>query len=237
MTFYQTLSRYYDEIFALAPGEMSFLKQRLAGCARILDVGCGTGNKTELLAAPGREIWGLDLDPDMIALAQANHQAPGLNYQVGDMTAIGLKYPAGHFDALVCLGNTLVHLTGDYELEAFMAGAGRILRPGGWWALQILNYDFIIKSRLTELPLIETPRTVFRRLYDWRDDGLYFRAVLKIKSGPAYENEIPLRPILKNELLELLADDFSEVELFGGYDGSPHRSDSLVTLALARRNG
>ncbi len=237
LTFYQELSRDSDEIFALAPGEMDFLKRRLNGCARILDVGCGTGNKTELLSEPNREIVGLDLDPDMIALARLKHQAPGLTYQVGDMAAIGLKYPAGQFDGLVCLGNTLVHLTGSYELETFMAGAGRILRPGGWWALQILNYDFIIKSRLSELPLIETPKTVFRRFYDWRADGLRFRTVLEIKNGPVYENEIFLRPIVKNELLAILAGNFSEVELFGGYDGSPHRPDSLVTLALARRNG
>ncbi len=92
MTFYQELSQYYDEIFALEPGEMDFLKRRLAGRTRLLDLGCGTGHKTELLAGEGREIVGLDLEPELIALARRHHAPPGLSYLVGDMSAVGLKF-------------------------------------------------------------------------------------------------------------------------------------------------
>ncbi len=237
MSFYQDLAPYYDEIFALEPGEMNFLERRLAGCQRLLEAGCGTGLRTVRLAAPGREIVALDLDQDLIAQARAHHASPGIDYRVGDMRTIGLKFPAGRFDGLVCLGNTLPHLAGPFELESFLGGAARVLGPGGRLAVQILNYDHLGRNRVTELPVIETAHTVFRRFYEWRADEVGFRTVLELKDGPRLENEIPLRPIGAVELAGLLAGDFSEVELFGGFDGRPHRPDGLVTLALARRRG
>ncbi len=235
MSFYQELSRHYDDVFALGPGEMDFLKSRLAGLTRILDVGCGTGHRTEHLAGPGREIIGLDLDPDMIALARSHHAGPGLSYRTGDMTALDRLFEAAAFDGLICLGNTLPHLLEARDLAAFFASAGRLLRPGGVLALQILNYDRVRAGRLTELPLIETPRVTFRRYYDWAESGLRFRTVLEVKGGPVYENDIPLRPIFRDELTNLLAADFESPEYFGGYDGRPLAENSLVLLALSRR--
>jgi len=236
MTFYQEMSRYYDEIFAVRPGELDFLKRRLAGAARLLDVGCGTGNKTELLAEAGREIVGLDLDAGMIAQAGRDHAASGVTYQVGDMSAIGLKFSAGRFDGLVCLGNTLVHLVAPFELETFMVGVERVLTSGGLLAVQILNYDFIVKERLAELPLIETAHTVFRRFYDWSaDGGLSFRTRLEVKGGPVHENAIPLLPLVREQIIGLLGDGFGEIEFFGGLDGRPYAPDGLPLMLLARK--
>ena len=236
MAFYQELSRYYDEIFAVEPDDLDFLKRRLAGASRLLDVGCGTGNKTELLAEAGLEIVGLDLDADMIALAGQHHAPPGVSYRVGDMSAIGLKFPAARFDGLICLGNTLVHLIEPFALETFLVGVERVLAPGGLLAMQILNYDYILKERLAELPLIETAHTVFHRFYDWSAGGeLSFRTRLEIKGGATYENSIPLRPLVRDRLVELLGDAFTEPEFYGGLDGRPFAPDGLPLMVLARR--
>jgi SAM-dependent methyltransferase len=237
MSFYQDLAPYYDEIFALEPGEMDFFRGRLVGCGRLLEVGCGTGLRTVLLAAPEREIEALDMDADLLAQARARHAGPGIDYRAGDMRTIGLKFPAGRFDGLVCLGNTLPHLSGPFESESFLAGAARVLAPGGLLAVQMLNYDFLARMRVTELPVIETARAVFRRFYAWREDSVGFRAVLELKDGTRLENEIPLRPIGKDELEGFLANDFPQAEWFGGYDGRPFRPDNPVTVVLARRRG
>lgn len=239
MTFYQELSLHYDEIFAVTAAEMGFIKDRLKGRKSLLDVGCGTGNKTELLAEDGRRIVGLDLDPGMVEQARARHGGPGLEYQVGDMTTFGRDFPPAAFDALVCLGNTLVHLTEAGQLEAFMAQAAAALSPGGLMVIQILNYDHIINDQVRELPLIEAGPVVFHRYYDW--DGsdqpreIRFRTHLEIKDGPAYDNDIPLKPIRRSELESLLTKDFGPPEFFGGYDGRPLAPDSLPLISLAVR--
>jgi 2-polyprenyl-3-methyl-5-hydroxy-6-metoxy-1,4-benzoquinol methylase len=235
MSFYEELSRYYDEIFATTPAEMAFIRQRLSGRQRLLDIGCGTGNKTELLAEAGRQITGLDLDEGMIEKARTLHAPPGLDYLRADMLGISELFPPAHFDGLICLGNTLPHLTEAGEAAKFVEALKLAAAPEALLVIQVLNYDHIRAANLKELPLIETEHCVFRRFYDWPDGELRFRTRLEVKGGQTYENDIPLRPIFKADLAELLAPGFQSLEFFGGYDGRPWQPDSFVTLLTALR--
>lgn len=239
MTFYEELSRYYDQIFAVSAAEMNFIRETLAGRKRILDLGCGTGHKTELLAEPDRRTVGLDLDPAMIEVAQKNHSGPGLEYRVGDLTTFGQDFPLASFDALLCLGNTLPHLTQPAQLPLFMDQAAATLAPGGDLIIQILNYDHILDDQVKELPLIETEAAVFRRYYDWTGPGepreIRFRTRLEIRGGAAYDHDIPLRPIRRAELEARLSKSFEAPAFFGGCDGRPLKRDSLPLLSMARR--
>ena len=242
MTFYEELSCYYDEIFPCEAADLTFLNTVLAGKKRLLDLGCGTGNKTKWLAAPGREVVGLDLDPNMIAQPRLRHAGPGLEYRIGDLTTFGWELPAASFDGLVCLGNSLVHLTETGGLERFFEDAARVLTPGGSLIIQILNYDHILDNGLTELPVIDSGRVVFRRHYQPDGPFLRFQTRLEIKgdpaggsSGAAFDNDIALRPLRRAELAALLAEAFEDVSFHGGYDGRPLASSGLVLLSLARR--
>ncbi len=50
----------------------------------VADVGCGPGTITARLHELGVDAFGIDLSPEMISLARANH--PGLRFEVGSMT-------------------------------------------------------------------------------------------------------------------------------------------------------
>lgn len=235
MDFYENLSSYYDEVFAVTSSEMAFINQRLPGRGDILDVGCGTGNKTELLAAPGRRLIGLDLDQDMIARARQKHAAPGVTYQTGDMARLGELFPEQSFDALLCLGNTLVHLVQPGQVAAFFNNAAALLRPGGLMALQVLNYDHLWAAEVTELPLITAGPVTFRRHYDWRSrESLSFKGRLEI-DGQVTESAVDLRPVYRAELEEAAAGNFATIEFFGGFDGRPWAADSFVSLCFFYR--
>jgi SAM-dependent methyltransferase len=100
--------------------------------ARVLEVGCGPGHLSNLLARRnGLEVTGLDLDPAMVERARANADRPGTGDQrwpsflVGD--AASLAFPDGSFDLVV---STLsMHHWADPT--AGLAEIGRVLRPGG----------------------------------------------------------------------------------------------------------
>ncbi|GIH79235.1 class I SAM-dependent methyltransferase [Planobispora longispora] len=95
--------------------------------ADILDLGCGTGSLSVLLAAAGHRVTGVDLAPQMVRHAQAKLAAAGLTgrFLVGDAAAP----PTGaeRFDMLLC--RHVVWTLPDPQ-AALREWVGRI-RPGG----------------------------------------------------------------------------------------------------------
>jgi ubiquinone/menaquinone biosynthesis C-methylase UbiE len=71
----------------------------LKDAGRVLDIGCGTGAITTELARRTRgEVIGIDIDPAMLAFARQHDS--GARYEQGD--ALGLPYPAEHFQIVTC---------------------------------------------------------------------------------------------------------------------------------------
>ena len=107
--------------------------------AQVLEVGCGPGHLSIRLARRhGLDVTGLDLDPAMIARAQANTDRAANrggrqpSFLVGDVAA--LAFPDRSFDLVV---STLsMHHWADPA--AGLAEIGRVLRPGA----RALIWDF-----------------------------------------------------------------------------------------------
>ncbi|MFE4393760.1 class I SAM-dependent methyltransferase [Kitasatospora sp. NPDC056789] len=97
------------------------------GAADVLDVGCGTGSLSLLLAADGHRVTGVDLAPRMVGRARAKLVAAGLTarFLVGDAGAP----PLGDESFDVLLSRHLVWTLPEPEraLRAWV----RLLRPGG----------------------------------------------------------------------------------------------------------
>ncbi|TMR14692.1 class I SAM-dependent methyltransferase [Nonomuraea turkmeniaca] len=96
---------------------------------RVLDVGCGTGYLTRILApvvAPSGHVTGLDPSPAMID--HATRHAPGnCTYVVG--TGQELPFPDGSFD-LVVSSLAVHHMPAEARPQA-LRQMFRVLRPGG----------------------------------------------------------------------------------------------------------
>jgi glycine/sarcosine N-methyltransferase len=86
-----------------------------------------------------------------------------------DMRKIGEYYGRESFDALYCLGNTLVHLEGPEQIGIFLDAAFKLVKPDGVLILQILNYDHIVDDHINELPEIKTEKLRFSRWYEGID--------------------------------------------------------------------
>lgn len=234
MGFYEELSRYYDEIFPVDNTEMRFFTELLAGKNTLLDIGCGTGNKTVHYAAPGRRITGIDLDGAMIAKAREEHGLAGMEYRVLDMQSLDSAFAPGSFDGALCLGNTLVHLCEHGELGRFLGSVRRLLTTDGRFLLQILNYDRILDKDIRSLPPLEGPNALFARRY--RRDGPFLRFLTSLTlkaSGETFDNDTLLYPLRREELAGLLKGvGFGTVTWYGSFDGAPLGPDSFILAAL-----
>ncbi|WP_307787566.1 class I SAM-dependent methyltransferase [Mycolicibacterium sp. S2-37] len=92
---------------------------------RVVDVGCGTGPTTAILAGHGCDVVGVDLSEAMIR--QARRLNPHLDFRTGSMTA--LDFGTGGF-AGVCAWYSTIHIP-DETLPEVFAEFHRVLHRGG----------------------------------------------------------------------------------------------------------
>lgn len=235
MDFYTALSIYYDKIFAVSQSDLNFIASCIPSDGRILDVGCGTGNKTVLLKNAA-SITSIDLDAGMIEVARKHHAQPHVQYHQMDMRRIAEQFgnngaEQGPFDAVLCLGNTLVHLP-ENELTLFLQGVKTVLRDGGSCVLQILNYNRILDKHISQLPVIETEHVTFTRKYRWVNHEMHFCTAITLRAtDETLENDIVLYP-LRTKALEtlLLSAGFHAINWHGSFSGGPLVEDSFVSI-------
>jgi ubiquinone/menaquinone biosynthesis C-methylase UbiE len=90
-----------------------------AQCNRALDIGCGTGGFSRLIAQRAQHVLALDLSPQMIRVAQARSaQFGNIEYQGADV--LEYELPTAHFDCIVSIA-TLHHLPLDLMLDKMKA--------------------------------------------------------------------------------------------------------------------
>ena len=110
----------HNYVFDYGRGLVDVLQPRPG--ERILDLGCGTGHLTQLIAAANSDVLGIDSSPAMIAQARQNY--PKLKFQlVGAAEFDG----GGGFDAV--FSNAVLHWVQPAEGPA--AAMARALKPGG----------------------------------------------------------------------------------------------------------
>jgi SAM-dependent methyltransferase len=91
----------------------------------VLEVGCGLGNFTVLMAARGHRVTGIDIDPAYVETARKRlAKFGGVYVACGDATAADWSE---RFDTVVAL-DVVEHIEVDC---AFLARLARMLKPGG----------------------------------------------------------------------------------------------------------
>ena len=115
---------------------------------RILDVGCGAGFFSVLLAKEGHQVTGIDLTPDMIKNARllASEEKTDCEFLV--MDAENPEFPEGTFDVIISrnLTWTLPHVSHAYGEWL------RVLKKGGVLLNFDANYGITDFSNVADLP-------------------------------------------------------------------------------------
>ena len=132
---YSELAEYYDHIYWWKDYrlEVDFLqkvlvKHKVFG-GRILEVACGTGSHTKLLAARGYDVTGLDLSEDVLRVAKRKLRGRAKLVK-GDMRNLDMSIK-GEFDSVVCLFSAISYNVGVPEFKRTLKGFHQHLRKGG----------------------------------------------------------------------------------------------------------
>jgi len=102
----------------------------------VLDIGCGTGVISLLLAQKGYNVIGIDVSEDMLAIAQQKSETADLNvlFLQQDMRTFELY---GTVDSVVCICDVINYLEGYTDLHRFFALVHNYLNPGGSFIFDI----------------------------------------------------------------------------------------------------
>jgi ubiquinone/menaquinone biosynthesis C-methylase UbiE len=94
-------------------------------CRHILEIGCGTGEFSRLLAGHAEAVLAIDLSPQMIRLARESSKLyPNIDFACGDVMTFPL--PDNQFDCIATL-TTIHHL----PIETLLRKIKKALKPGG----------------------------------------------------------------------------------------------------------
>jgi len=156
---FEAVSREWGERYNGRPRRMSDLDLQLrrANChellrsvaarsnslpLRLVDLGCGAGNLLEGLNEAEFTPVGVDLVPEMVAVAARRH--PQLEFVAADITA--LPFPDGHADVVTCLG--VLEYVG--EPAGALGEIRRVLQSGGDLIVSFPNRRSLLR-RMSQL--------------------------------------------------------------------------------------
>jgi ubiquinone/menaquinone biosynthesis C-methylase UbiE len=140
------VARNYDASLAGTPLfqiDRVFVDEHCPQPGRLLDLGCGTGRLLIHRAQRGDRALGVDLSPEMLAVARQRAHSAGVAVDLlrANLTDLAALADAS-FDHAACLFSTLGMVLGADLRRRALTETFRVLRPGGRFVLHVHNRWF-----------------------------------------------------------------------------------------------
>ena len=218
---------------------------------KILDVACGHGRHVNELARRGYDVWGVDIAPHAIEIAQK--AADELNIHphlsVGDMKK--LPYKNEEFDRVYNVFTSFGYFDKAEDEHAMLVEIHRVLKSGGIFLIDVLSLESEQKKfEALGKPDPDAPGWIIiptkiqilsgeeRKLTQWFDPEthmLHTRRDWMEKGEPAMHESF-LHLFGRQELEGMLKKAGLEPTLtVGNYDGTPHNTDNSRTIITAEK--
>ncbi len=105
----------------------------------VVDLGCGTGSLTILMAEKGYDMTGVDASPEMLSSAYSK-KSPGILWINQDFTELDLF---GTYDAAVSLLDCINHMPNEALVRKYFHNIRYFIEPGGLFIFDInTEYKF-----------------------------------------------------------------------------------------------
>jgi SAM-dependent methyltransferase len=238
------LAAIYDTINTHEPDEQPRFVRGLvddlgSGRHTIVDVGCGTGLITLVLAALGHDVIGVDPSAEMVAVARSRPRAHRVRWIVGHVDSI----PAVGADLAIMTSHVAQFFVDDDEWARAIGAIHAALRPGGRLGFESRNPGAREWERWTPVHVtavadpVAGPIEWWTEVHDVHDGVVTFSNHYRLgATGEELTSNARLRFRTRAELARSLVDAGFEIERIDGHwDGRPADATSPEHIVVARR--
>ena len=149
---------------------IQLLKEYQVEDGLVLDLGCGTGNMTELLAKEGYDMIGVDNSEDMLEIASEKRAESGLNilYLLQDMREFELY---GTVKAVVSICDSINYILEEDDLREVFSLVNNYLDPKGMFIFDLnTKYKYEQMGETTIAENREEASFIWDNYYDEEQD-------------------------------------------------------------------
>ena len=246
MNAYTSFAAVYDKFMDNIPYEewsryiIDLLQKHGVKDGLVLELGCGTGSMTELLAKAGYDMIGIDNAEDMLELASEKRQQSGLDilYLLQDMREFELY---GTVRAVVSVCDSMNYITEEDDLLQVFRLVNNYLDPGGMFLFD-LNTLYKYEEVLGECTIAENREEcsfIWENYYDPEEQINEYDLTLFIEEEEGlyrkYEEVHYQRAYDLNRIEELIREAGMEpVAVYNAFTEEEPGEDSERVYVLAR---
>lgn len=200
----------------------------------VLDVCCGPGRHALEFARRGWTTTGIDLTPQYIAAAAESADAMGVPAEFIEADARTWERPEA-FDLAINLFTSFGYFEDEEDDLCMLAAIYRSLRPGGVLVLDLVGKELAVRD-FTEGEWFERDGRIVLTAFSVVGPWEYLRNRWIILDGNRRTDRTwDQRLYSATELVAVLKKaGFTDVRIYGSWDGSPYdrQADRLVAVAL-----
>ncbi|MSQ12099.1 MAG: class I SAM-dependent methyltransferase [Dehalococcoidia bacterium] len=205
--------------------------------ADVLDLCCGQGRHSVLLAKRGFRVTGLDLSQELLDLARRAAAAERVSLELvrADMREIPFS---GRFDNVINMFTAFGYLESEDEDKKVLAAVHKTLKPGGRLLMDMINREWVVANYAE---------------HDWHrgDDGTLYverrdldlatsrnRVTFTIvpPQGPQRQSGHDIRLYTLTEMTRLLREaGLRLTATYGGFDGAPYSVFTRRMILVAEK--
>jgi len=206
---------------------------------RVLDCSCGTGEHLAMLAPLGQSLFGSDISPAMLAVAEEKMKRLGLDIPLtnADFRELPEHFPEP-FDAILCLSTSLPHVQTEEEMIRALKSMSASLMDRGVLILTQGSGDRMMKEKPRFIPVTNTRDFSRAFAIDYHGRGMTFHVLDFVHTDEqaeffSWSASYPFIPLEEDYRRMLTAGGFHTVSAYGGYDFSPYDETSEFLIIVA----
>jgi SAM-dependent methyltransferase len=202
--------------------------------SRMLDVACGKGRHSKILASLGFDVTGIDISPASIDYAKQFEQ-DNLSFSVHDMR---LPFWGNYFDYAFNFFTSFGYFKTRREHDDAIRTIAKSMKPGGIFVIDYLNVHYA-EDHLVHNEIKQIGDTVYD-IHRWDDETHFYKkiAVTDPSLAKSFENTERVAKFSLGDFTDMLAFQGLQVqEVFGDYLFNKYDVRKTPRLILiARKN-